>query len=65
MDMSAITSLISSVGFPIVCCIYLIYSNNKTAEKHADEMEKMRQTVENNTKAMIKLCAKIGVDYDN
>lgn len=64
MDMSAITSLISSVGFPIACCIYLIYSNNKTAEKHADEMEKLRQTVENNTKAMIKLCAKIGVDYD-
>ena len=65
MDLSAITSLISSVGFPIACCIYLIYSNNKTAEKHAEEMEKMRQTVENNTKAMIKLCAKIGVDYDN
>lgn len=64
MDISAITNLISSVGFPIACCIYLIYSNNKTAEKHADEMEKMRQTVENNTKAMIKLCAKIGVDYD-
>lgn len=64
MDISAITSLISSVGFPIACCIYLIYSNNKTAEKHADEMEKMRQTVENNTKAMIKLCAKIGVDYE-
>lgn len=65
MDMSAITSLISSVGFPIACCIYLIYSNNKTAEKHAEEMERMRQTVENNTKAMIKLCAKIGVDYDD
>lgn len=64
MDISAITNLISSVGFPIACCIYLIYSNNKIAEKHADEMEKMRQTVENNTKAMIKLCAKIGVDYD-
>lgn len=64
MDISAITNFISSVGFPIACCIYLIYSNNKTAEKHADEMEKMRQTVENNTKAMIKLCAKIGVDYD-
>ena len=65
MDVSAITSLISSVGFPIACCIYLIYSNNKTAEKHAEEVEKLRETVENNTKAMMKLCNKLGVDYDS
>ena len=65
MDMQAITSLISSVGFPIACCIYLIYSNNKTAEKHAEEVEKLRVTVDNNTKVMLKLCAKLGVDYDN
>ena len=65
MDVSALTSLISSVGFPIVCCIYLIYSNNKTAEKHTEEVEKLRVTVENNTKVMLKLCTKLGVDYDN
>ena len=65
MDFSGITNLISSVGFPIACCIYLIYSNNKTAEKHAEEVEKLRQTVENNTKVMLKLCSKLGVDYDN
>ena len=65
MDFSSISSLISSVGFPIACCIYLIYSNNKTAEKHADEVEKLRQTVENNTKVMLRLCSKLGVDYDN
>lgn len=65
MDMSTVTSLISSVGFPIACCIYLIYSNNKTAEKHAEEVEKLRVTVENNTKVMLKLCSKMGVDYDD
>lgn len=65
MDMSAITSLISSVGFPIACCIYLIYSNNKAAEKHAEEVEKLRVAVDNNTKVMLKLCSKIGVDYDD
>lgn len=65
MDVSALTSLISSVGFPIACCIYLIYSNNKTAEKHAEEVEKLRVTVENNTKVMLKLCNKMGVDYEN
>lgn len=63
MDVSTIASLISTVGFPIACCVYLIYSNSKTEEKHAEELEKIRQTVENNTHAMIKLCERIGIDY--
>ena len=63
MDLNAITTLISSVGFPIACCVYLIYTSNKTSEKHAEEVEKLRQTVENNTKVMLKLCNKLGVDY--
>ena len=34
-----------------------------TIQKHADEVEKLRQTVENNTKVMVKLCTVLGVDY--
>lgn len=64
MDVSTISQLIGSLGFPIACCIYLIYTNNKSAEKHAEEVEKLRETVENNTKAMLKLCAKMGVEFD-
>ena len=29
----------------------------------AEEVEKLRITVENNTKVMLKLCNKLGVDY--
>ena len=29
MDMNSITTLISSVGFPIVACIYMALSNEK------------------------------------
>lgn len=63
-DFSGITNIISSVGFPIACCIYLIYINNKNEEKHSEEVEKLRTTVENNTKVMVKLCARLGVDVD-
>lgn len=63
MDFTSIGTLISTVGFPIACCIYLIYTNNKNEEKHAEEVEKLRITVENNTKVMLKLCTKLGVDY--
>lgn len=63
MDMSAIATLISTVGFPITCCIYLIYSHNKAEEKHEDELEQLRQTIDNNTIAMVKLCERLGVEY--
>lgn len=63
MDFSEIGTLISNVGFPIACCIYLIYTNKKNGEKHDEEVEKLRITVENNTKVMLKLCNKMGVDY--
>jgi hypothetical protein len=60
MDFSSITSIISQVGFPIACCIYLIYSNNKQNDKNAEELEKLRQALENNTKAMIELKSMLG-----
>lgn len=64
MEFSSIAEMISSVGFPIACCIYLIWTNKQNNDKHAEEIDKLRETVENNTRAMIKLCAKIGVDTD-
>ena len=44
MDIQTITSLISTVGFPIAACVYLAFSN-----------EKMRGTIEENTKTIAEL----------
>lgn len=44
MDFDAIITAISTVGFPIVCCGVLFVQNNK-----------LRDTVEENTKAVISL----------
>lgn len=60
MDFSSITTIISQVGFPIACCIYLIYSNNKQNDKNAEEVEKLRQSIDNNTKVMIELKMLLG-----
>lgn len=64
MDVNVITQLISSVGFPIACCIFLFWANNKQNERHTEEVEKLRTSVDNNTKAMLKLCQKLGVSLD-
>lgn len=65
MDIQTISQIVGTLGFPIACCIYLMYNQNKRDDKHAEEIGKLRETVENNTKVMIKLCAKLGVDDDD
>lgn len=44
MDFETIIATISTVGFPIVCCVVLFNQNNK-----------LRDTLEENTKAIISL----------
>ena len=44
MDFNTIIAAISTVGFPIVCCGVLFVQNNK-----------LRDTVEENTKAVLSL----------
>ena len=44
MDVQAITQIISNLGFPIACCVYLALSNDK-----------LRSTIEENTKTIASL----------
>lgn len=70
MDANTITTLIGSVGFPIVACIamgwYVKYQtdqNTKEVEnmrkEHKEEVQKMTEAINNNTIAMQKLVDKI------
>ena len=53
MDVNVIIQLIGSLGFPIACCIYLIYSNNKANEAHKEEVDK--QTLYNLAKKVLNV----------
>lgn len=59
MDVAAITSLISSLGFPVVVCIalgwYIVYRDRQTNA----EMQSLKETIENNTLVIQKLTDKI------
>lgn len=59
MDMSQVTSLITSVGFPIVACIYMAYIVKDMNDKHKAEMDSMRDALNANTNAIDKLEALI------
>lgn len=67
-----IMQMISSVGFPIACCIAMAYyvkdQSDKNREqieemneKHKEEILQVTEAVNNNTVALTKLCERMGV----
>lgn len=55
MDVTLITQLIGSVGFPIVACIMIFRQMTKQEDMHREEMEGMKDSLNNNTIALTKL----------
>lgn len=55
MDAQVIGQLIASLGFPIVACGALFWMVNKNEERHKDELNSMRKTLEDNTGVLSSL----------
>lgn len=66
MDISAIVSVISTVGFPIVMCIIMFKYIATLTENHKEEikllkdsmssnMDKLDQSIDNNSKLLVDL----------
>lgn len=55
MDATAITTMISTLGFPIAACCYMAYAMRTMDERHTEEMNTMRDAIVANTGAITKL----------
>ena len=55
MDVTMFQQLIGSLGFPIACVIAMFYMWNKEREDHKTELDQVRQALENNTIALVKI----------
>lgn len=55
MDVQVIGQLIASLGFPIVACGAMFWMVNKQEERHKEEMNGMRKTIEDNTNVLTSL----------
>jgi hypothetical protein len=60
MDANAIVQLVSSLGFPIACCIAMFWQNNKLNESHKAEVCKLNEAINNNTIALNHIIDKLG-----
>lgn len=59
MDMQAVLSAISTVGFPIAACIAMFVMLDKERENHKEEMSKVTEALNNNTIALNTLSGKL------
>jgi hypothetical protein len=64
MDVATVTQLISSVGFPIVCCIYLFKQNQAREEQTKEEIDKLSDAINNNTLVITQLMTKLDKDKE-
>lgn len=60
MDANAIVQLVSSLGFPIACCVAMFWQNNKLNESHKAEVSKLNEAINNNTIALNHIIDKLG-----
>lgn len=76
MDANVIITMIGSLGFPIVACIFIAIFFSKTQDNyradikdmqnlHKQETDKMTEALNNNTMALQRLIDKIGGNGDD
>lgn len=67
MDAQVIGQLIASLGFPIVAAAAMFWMVNKNEERHKDELDSMRKTIDENTSvlASIKDLIQILINKEN
>lgn len=55
VDYTAMTQVVSTLGFPIVMCGVLVWLNVKQMNTHRESEENFTQALSDNTKAYIEL----------
>ncbi len=59
MDVTAVTQIVSTLGFPIVMCAALFWELDKSHAQHKAEIDKLSESLNNNTVVMEKLLVKL------
>lgn len=53
--MADFIQFIQTVGFPIAICVYLLYDRAKSDQLHKEEMDSMKEALNNNTNALTRI----------
>lgn len=64
MDIQTITTIITTVGFPIAVCIICFWYINKQTETHKEETKALTDAVNNNNILLQRLLDKLGGGHE-
>lgn len=64
MDFNLVLQAVSTIGFPIVACVILMWYVKDTNEKHKEETKEFTEALNKNTLVLQKLCDRMGVDNE-
>ena len=53
--MADFITFIQTVGFPIAVCVYLLYDRSKSDQLHKEEMDTVKEALNNNTLALSRI----------
>ena len=59
-----LTTLVSTLGFPVGMCLIMCYYINKINDAHKEETDKFAEALNNNTVVLQKLCDKLDSRLD-
>lgn len=59
MDIAAITTFISTLGFPVFMAVWLLIKDSKAETERKEQIKELKVSVDNNTKSIEKLEALI------
>lgn len=64
MDITVILQAITTVGFPIVMCLVLMWYVMKSNEYHKEETKDFTDALNRNTLVLQKLCDKLDIEME-
>lgn len=53
--MADFIGFVQTVGFPIAVCVYLLYERSKSDQLHKEEMDTVKEALNNNTLALSRI----------
>lgn len=62
MEFTDVLTLIGNYAFPIVASIALFWQLNKNNQLHREETKELQKAIDNNTKALLQMAAKLGTE---
>lgn len=64
MDVSAITQIIGSLGFPIAAAVAMFWQLIKVNQQHKEEMDALKESLNSNTLALVELRDALRRDHE-